>query len=577
MGKLIKYLKPYWFFALLAPLFMIGEVVADLLQPKLMSKIVDIGILGNRSSVIANTGLLMLAIAAAGGVFGIACTACAVKASRSFGNDLRKEAFARVMSYSLQQTDKFTTGSLVTRLTNDITATEDCISMALRMLVRSFFGFVGGIIMVVTLDVSFANVLICALPLELIIMIIMLRKAHPLFLRVQQKLDKVNSVVQENIVGARVVKSLVREDFEIKRFDRANTELSDTTYRVSKLMVLAMPLIMIFMNVSVMAVVLIGGYRVEARAINIGSVMAAVTYITQILIGLLGVGMIFQQLSRASASANRIAEVLAELPVIKDGDRELSSIEKELVFENVCFSYPGAKGEPVLKDINLSIKKGETIAILGATGSGKTTLVNLIPRFYEPSGGRILIDGTDISEFTLESLRVRIGCVLQRSELFSGTIMDNIRWGNENAPEEEIIRASGIAQAHEFITSFQDGYGTVIGEKGASLSGGQKQRLCIARALIKNPDILIFDDSTSALDLGTEARLRAEMKKELGGTTVIVIAQRIASVMGADKIVVLDNGCIAAIGTHEELLAKSEIYRDIYISQQRGKEVAADA
>lgn len=577
MKKLIRFLKPYWIFAVLAPLVMVGEVLADLAQPKLMRKIVDDGILGNSFPTIIQTGLLMLGIVAVGGICGMACTAFSVKASQSFGNDLRREAFSRVMGLSLQQTDKFTTGSLVTRLTNDISATENFISMALRMFVRTIISFIGGIVMMLTLDVSFGVVLVCVLPIELVLMVIMIKKANPMFLKVQKKLDKVNSVVQENISGARAVKSFVRENYEIKRFDKANDELCGTNYSVAKLMALINPLMMIFMNVSVVAVVLIGGYQVEARQIQIGSVMAAITYITQILMSLLGVGMIFQQISRASASANRVAEILDEYPAVVGGEKVLDAVNGDLVFDNVSFSYPGAKGEPVLEGINLRIKKGETVAILGATGSGKTSLINLIPRFYMPTAGKITIDGTDISEYTLESLRSRVGCVLQKSELFSGTIADNIRWGNEKATFDDVVEASKIAQADEFIRTLNDGYDTVVSEKGASLSGGQKQRISIARALVKHPDILIFDDSTSALDLGTEARLQAALKEKLKGMTVIVIAQRVISVRGADKIAVLDNGKIAAYGKHDELMKTSELYRDIYASQQRGNEVANDA
>jgi ATP-binding cassette subfamily B multidrug efflux pump len=577
LKKLIRFLKPYWIFAVLAPLVMVGEVLADLAQPKLMRKIVDDGILGNSFPTIIQTGLLMLGIVAVGGICGMACTAFSVKASQSFGNDLRREAFSRVMGLSLQQTDKFTTGSLVTRLTNDISATENFISMALRMFVRTIISFIGGIVMMLTLDVSFGVVLVCVLPIELVLMVIMIKKANPMFLKVQKKLDKVNSVVQENISGARAVKSFVRENYEIKRFDKANDELCGTNYSVAKLMALINPLMMIFMNVSVVAVVLIGGYQVEARQIQIGSVMAAITYITQILMSLLGVGMIFQQISRASASANRVAEILDEYPAVVGGEKVLDAVNGDLVFDNVSFSYPGAKGEPVLEGINLRIKKGETVAILGATGSGKTSLINLIPRFYMPTAGKITIGGTDISEYTLESLRSRVGCVLQKSELFSGTIADNIRWGNEKATFDDVVEASKIAQADEFIRTLNDGYDTVVSEKGASLSGGQKQRISIARALVKHPDILIFDDSTSALDLGTEARLQAALKEKLKGMTVIVIAQRVISVRGADKIAVLDNGKIAAYGKHDELMKTSELYRDIYASQQRGNEVANDA
>ena len=572
MRKLVKFLKPYWFVALMAPIFMIGEVFVDLIQPKLMSRIVDDGVLSGELNLIVSTGILMLVLVAVGGFCGVMCTACSVKASQSFGNDLRCALFSRVMGMSLQQTDWFTTGSLVTRLTNDVTMTENFVSMALRMFVRSFFSFAGGIVMMLTLDVSFALVLVCALPIEIIVMAVMLKKAYPLFRQVQTKLDKVNSVMQENVTGARVVKAYVREDYETERFQQANGELCAVNYRVSRLLALVSPLMMLFMNVGVIAVILIGGMQVEARAINVGAVMAAVTYIVQILNSLLAVGMVFQMVSRASASANRIAEVLAAEPAIVGGDRAVSGAG-EVEFDDVSFSYPGAQGEPVLNHVSFRANPGEFVAILGATGSGKSSLVNLIPRFYDVTEGCVRVDGEDVRLMESEALRAKIGCVLQKSELFSGTVMDNIRWGREAASDEEIVEAAKIAQADDFVIALNDGYQTVIGEKGASLSGGQKQRLSIARALVRKPEILIFDDSTSALDLGTEARLQEALRENLRGTTVIMIAQRIASVKNADRILLLENGTIAAEGRHETLLRESALYREIYASQQHSAEV----
>ena len=571
MKKILKYLKPYWFVALLAPLFMIGEVFADLMQPKLMSKIVDDGVLSGSMETILTTGLIMIGLVIAGGFFGIMCTACAVKAAQSFGSDLRCVTFSRVMQMSLQQTDRFTTGSLVTRLTNDITMTEHFISMALRMFVRSTFSFAGGIVMMLTLDVSFALVLVCALPLEILVMVIMLRKAYPMFRVVQKKLDKVNSVMQENVTGARVVKAYVREEFETERFENANGDLCETNYRVSKLLALISPLMMVFMNIGVIAVILIGGYQVEARAINVGDVMAAITYIVQVLNSLLAVGMIFQMVSRASASANRIAEVLDTFPAVVSGNEHAEG-KGEIRFENVSFAYPNAQGDPVLQQISFTVQPGEFVAVLGSTGSGKTSLVNLIPRFYDTTEGTVYVDGMDVRVQDSESLRAKIGCVLQKSELFSGSVTENIRWGKADATEEEVVAAAKIAQADDFVSALPEGYNTIIGEKGASLSGGQKQRLSIARALVRKPEIIIFDDSTSALDLGTEARLQQALRENLRGTTIVMIAQRIASVKNADRILVLENGRIAAAGKHDELLQTSELYRDIYASQQHNKE-----
>lgn len=569
--RIFKYLKPYWLVALLSPLFMVGEVVADLFQPKLLSKMIDVGILNGDMSLIVRTGLLMLALVAVGGILGVAATGFACTASQSFGNDLRRASFERVMSLSLEQTDKFSTGSLVTRLTNDITAVENLVSMALRMFVRAPLSFIGGIIMALTLDVSFGLVLVCALPVELIVMFFVLKKVAPLFSMVQKKLDKVNSVVQENITGARVIKAYTREDYENVRFTRANDDLTGMNLKVQKLMATVVPIVMLVMNFSVIAIIVIGGLEVEAAKIGVGSVMAAITYITQILMSLVMVGMMFQFISRATASAKRINEVLDTLPVVISGDQAPSE-GGTLEFDDVSFFYPGMQGQPVLDALSFKVNKGETLAILGSTGAGKTSLVNLIPRFYNPTSGKILLNGEDISTLDLDALRAKIGCVLQKSELFSGTIADNIRWGREDASDDEVRAAAEIAQADEFITAQTDGYDTVIGEKGSSLSGGQKQRVSIARALIRKPEILIFDDSTSALDLGTEARLQKALRDNLKGTTIIIIAQRVASVQNADRILLLDNGKIADAGTHSELMQSSPLYREIFASQQFTKE-----
>ena len=567
--KLKSYLKPYWLLALLSPAFMILEVSMDLIQPKFMSDIIDNGVLSNNMDLIIHTGILMLGTAVLGCAGGILSGVFGVAASQSFGNDLRKDVFAKVMSFSLQQTDKFTTGSLVTRLTNDVTACQDFVSMALRMLVRSSMQFIGGIVMVLSLNVNFGVILIVSLPVQLIFLAIILKKAAPLFGVVQSKLDKVNSVVQENVTGARVVKAYTREKYEIKRFGKANEELMTTNLRVQKLLAVLSPILMIIMNASVLAIIYIGGLQVEAKAMQVGEVMAAITYITQILMSVMMLGNIFQQVSRAKASADRIRQVLDEQPVIVTGEVKETSSTGAVRFENVSFYYPGHSGKPVLKNINLDIKHGETVAVLGATGCGKTSLVNLIPRFYDATGGNIYVDGINVKEYDIKILRKKISIVLQKSELFSGTVFENIRWGCDTAADDEVIRAAKIAQADEFVSGFNGGYNSMISEKGASLSGGQKQRLAIARAILKKPEILIFDDSTSALDLSTEAKLHKALKENLTDVTVIMIAQRVASVMSADRIAVVDGGEIVAFGTHSELMQTSDIYRDIYQSQMR--------
>lgn len=581
--KVLRYLKPYWLFALLCPLAMILEVSMDLLQPTLMSDIVDNGILGDAAAdenlrYVLITGLKMLVFSLIGCFGGIASAAFGTAAAQKMGNDLRKDAFAKVMHMSFQQTDKFTTGSLVTRLTNDITAIQEFVAMSLRMFVRTGMQFIGGIAVILTLNVNFGIVLVISLPVQLIAVAIIMKKASPLFSIVQSRLDKVNSVVQENVSGARVVKAFTREEYEINRFDNANTDLMTTNLKVQKLLATLNPILMIIMNASVIAIIMIGGFQVEAKAMQVGEVMAAVTYITQILMSVMMVGMMFQQVSRSAASMKRVNEVLSTNPVISDGNKSADSDNSGTVeFRNVGFSYPGSSGKPVLSGIDLKVGKGQMIAILGSTGCGKTSLVNLVPRFYDATNGDVLVDGVNVKDYDVDTLRSKIGVVLQKSELFSGTVAENIRWGCETATDEEVKTAAKIAQAEEFIDGFNDGYDTMISEKGASLSGGQKQRMAIARAIIKKPEILIFDDSTSALDLSTEAKLHKALRENLSGVTVIMIAQRIASVMRADKIAVLENGSICALGTHKELMESSSVYRDIYYSQMKqGEEEAVN-
>ncbi|MBQ9085950.1 MAG: ABC transporter ATP-binding protein [Clostridia bacterium] len=574
---------------------MIGEVFADLCLPKLMTVIVDCGISksgdvsesalgstvmrllfgeGTYSSmqVIITFGVLMLVVVLIGGFFGVACAYTAAKASQSMGRDLRCDAYRSVMSLSIEQTDRFTTGSLVTRMTNDITMIVDFTEMLLRMLVRSPMFFIGGSIMLFSLDLSFSMVMLCALPVLAITLFVVLRRAIPLYSRVQTKLDRVNSVVQENVTGARVIKAYVREDHEGERFRQANGELRDTNYRVQKIMAWMHPVLMVVMNVSIIAIIYLGGWQIENVAgtgMTAGTIMAAITYVTQVLMSLMMVAGMFQSVSRALASVRRVGEVLDAKPVIRSGAVREGKDDVAVSFRQVSFRYPGATGEPVLHNIDLDIRRGETFAVIGATGSGKTSLVNLIPRFYDATEGEVLVDGVPVKKYDLEALRQKISFVMQKSELFSDTIADNIRVGKTDATQEELCRAAQTAQAEEFVSGFSDGYETYIAEKGASLSGGQKQRMSIARALVRKPEILILDDSTSALDLATEAKLRHALKKDLRNTTVIMIAQRIASVREADRIAVIENGTIRDCGSHDELMRCSETYRDIYESQMK--------
>ena len=572
MKKLLKYLKPYWLFAILSPILMIGEVLIDLYQPKLMSRIVDEGILGNGGiTLVVETGLLMLGLVVIGGLCGTLCTYTSAIASQSFGDDLRCDAFRRVMSLSIEQTDKFTTGSLVTRMTNDISTLQDMVQMFLRMFVRAPMFLIMGAVFMVTLAPGFGVVVLCSLPILAFALLLILSKATPLYSKVQAKLDKVNSVVQENVSGARVVKAYVREEYENNRFQVANNDLRTVNYKALRLMAFLSPVLNIVLNLSVVAIIYIGGWQAEAGNMDMkpGNIMAAITYVTQILMSIMMVNMIFQSITRAAASAKRVNKILDTTPTIIGGEATGTPEDIHIAFRNVSFRYPETKGNPVLNNINLEIKRGETFAIIGATGCGKSSLVNLIPRFYDATEGSVIIDGNDVKEFNLKTLRNKIGFVMQKSELFSDTVANNIRWGNPAATDEEIRSSAIVAQADEYISGFSEGYETFIAEKGASLSGGQKQRLSIARAVAKNPEILILDDSTSALDLATEAKLRHSLREKMNGTTVIMIAQRIASIKDADRIAVIEDGTIRDCGTHDYLMANSATYRDIYQSQAK--------
>ena len=596
MKKIFKYLAPYKFFAIISPLLMIGEVIADLCLPKLMSIIVDCGIVGggdvsgseigsfimrtlygagtySSMQVIVTFGILMLVIVLVGGTFGVSCAYFAAKAAQSMGNDLRCDAYKKVMSLSIEQTDRFTTGSLITRMTNDITMITDFVEMLLRMFVRSPIFFVGGTIMLISLEVRFGFVLLCGLPILALMLILVLSRSIPLYSKIQKNLDKVNSVMQENIGGARVVKAYVKEEYEFERFREANRDLMNNNYRVQKIIAVINPVLTVVMNAAIIAIIMIGGFdiaNVASSGMSAGTIMAAITYVTQVLMSIMMISHMFQSISRALSSVKRVNEVLDTTPAIVGGkESEGKEGDVAISFRNVSFRYPDTTGRPVLHDINLEVKKGETFAIIGATGCGKTTLVNLIPRFYDATAGEVYIDGRPIKDYEISALRKKISYVLQKSELFSDTVSGNIRWGKPGADEGEVVAAAKTAQADGFISSFADGYDTFIAEKGASLSGGQKQRMSISRALLRKPEILILDDSTSALDLATEAKLQKALNESLADTTVILIAQRIASVKNADRIAIIENGTIRDVGSHEELMRTSETYRDIYASQNR--------
>ncbi|ACI19218.1 ABC transporter ATP-binding protein [Dictyoglomus thermophilum] len=568
MKKLLKFLKPYTYAVVLAPLLMLVEVVCDLYQPTLLARIVDQGILKNNFQVIWNTGLIMIGIALIGMVGGIGCTVFASIASQNFGRDLRNELFKKVQKFSFHNIDKFKTSSLITRLTNDVVQLQTLVMMSLRIMVRAPLLFIGGIIMAISLNKNLSFIFLLSIPILILLFLFIMKKSFPLFSEVQKRIDYVNNVVRENLVGIRVVRAFRREDYEKERFRYANSALMNAVIKAIMLMIIAMPLFMLVMNLSILAVLWFGGLLVEKGNMQVGEVMAYINYMTQILFSLMMIGNILMFISRASASASRVVEVLDEKIDIEDKkDSDTRPIETGKVkFEHVYFSYSKDR-EPVLVDIDFEVKAGEIIGIIGTTGSGKSTLVNLIPRLYDVTSGRLLVDGRDVRSINLKVLRSAISMVPQDTILFSGTIKENICWGKEDATDEEVIKAAKLAQAHDFIINLPDGYDTVIGERGVTLSGGQKQRIAIARALIKNPKILILDDATSAVDFVTEQKIIKGLKEIMKNCTTFLIAQRVSTMMNADKIIILDKGRIVGFGTHYELLERNPIYQEIYKSQ----------
>lgn len=576
---MLKYLKKYWFFALLAPVFMIGEVSMDLLQPELMSRIIDDGVLGLNNGGVGNLntvitiGLKMIGFVALGGICGIMSGVFANLCAQQFGNDVRKAVFKRIMEFSFEQTDKFSTGSLITRVTNDITQLQNFVMQCLRGFVRTSMLFIGGIACMVSLNMEFGIIIACALPFVAVCVVYFIAKANPKFTVLQKKLDKVNNLMQENVSGARVVKAYVKEDYETERFEKANNELVSTQLDVLLLLSYMTPIMNIILNLSVVAVIKVGGIQVSAGSATSGNVMAAITYCSQVLNAVMRMTMIFQIASRGIASKKRVMEIINCDPAIKSGTyNKETAVKGKVEFKNVSFAYPGMDNENVIENFNLVINPGETIGILGATGCGKSSLVNLIPRFYDVTKGEVLIDDVNVKDYDLQVLRDKVSIALQKPEIFSTTIAENIAWGDDSAGSEKIRQAADIAQATEFIDNRTDGMDTQVSQGGHSLSGGQKQRVAISRAVLKNSEILIFDDATSALDLKTEADLYSELSVKKYDVTRIIIAQRIASVKNADRIVVMDNGRLADVGSHSELIKTSEIYKDIYESQLKGNE-----
>jgi ATP-binding cassette subfamily B protein len=568
LKKLLRFFKPYWIASSIAIAFMFLELFSDLFQPALIKDIVDVGIENSDLNYILNTSFFMIAIALVGMIGGFVSSLFTAYVSQSFGTDLRDSLFKKVQNFSFSNLDQFKTSSLITRLTNDVNQVQNMVRMSIRMMVRASLLCIGGVIMAVLINQRLGLIFLVSIPVLLLMLFIVIRKGFPLFTIVQKKLDRVNGVMRENLAGVRVVKAFVRSKQEEKRFQVANEELMDITIKGSRIVALINPLMMLVLNLSIVAVIWFGGLQYDGGIMTVGDIMAFINYMIRIMNALMRVAMTLFMVSRAQASANRINEVFeADVDIQDEAFAQDMEIERgEVVFQEVSFSYGKYDSEPILKNISFEAKQGEKVAIIGAIGSGKSTLVQLIPRLYDVTEGNIYIDGKDIRTYKLTSLRNQIGMVLQQAILFSGSIKENLRWGRKNAEDEEIMEAARIAQAHDFVEGFTNQYDTLLGQKGVNVSGGQKQRLSIARALIKKPKILILDDSTSAVDVGTEAKIRHGLKSNMKCTT-FVIAQRVSTVLDADKIIVLDQGEIVAQGSHNELIKTSAIYQDIFYSQ----------
>lgn len=579
MKRYWKYIKPYLPAFIIGPLMMIVEVIGEVVLPKLMANIINVGVANGSAGYITGTGALMILVALlmmAGGVGGAYFGA---KAAVSFAADLRKDAFDKVQTFSFANLDQFSTGSLVTRLTNDITQVQNLINMALRMMLRAPGMLIGALIMAFVMNAELAVIVLIVIPILVGAIAVLIKIAFPKFKIMQKKLDALNSNIREMLTNVRVIKSFVRGDYEEKKFAASNEDLKQTSLGAFKTIIIVMPLMMLMMNATTLAVVWFGGRQIIAGNMQVGDLTAFTTYIVQILMSLMMLAMVILQSSRALASLSRIREILDTEDDLndehcKEPDKIVSSGRVE--FRDVSFRYYKENKEAVLSHISFVVKSGQTLGIIGSTGSGKTTLVQMIPRLYDVDEGEVLVDGVNVKDYTLENLREGVGMVLQKNVLFSGSILENLMWGDENASMEEVRKAAQAAQADGFVSSFTGGYEMDLGQGGVNVSGGQKQRLCIARALLKKPKILILDDSTSAVDTATEAKIRESFAGELKNTTKIIIAQRISSVQEADEIMVLDDGKIVGFGKHEDLLASCEAYQEIYYSQMdKEKEGAA--
>lgn len=577
MKQYMKYVKPYALYFLLAPILMLVEVVGEVVMPKLLANIINVGIPNSDTGYIVQMGLLMAGMAIIMMLGGVGGGYFSAKASVSFAAALRKDAFAKVQEFSFANIDKFSTGSLVTRLTNDITQLQNIINMVLKMAFRAPGMLIGALIMAIAMNPSLATVIGVVIPIMIITLVLVMRVAFPKFNAMQKKLDRLNTSVQENLTNIRVVKSFVREKEEIEKFSEANEDLRAGSIDAFKIVILTMPIMTLAMNITTLAVVWFAGKQILVGSMEVGDLTAFTTYIVQILMSLMMTAMVILNASRAVASGKRISEILNTKVDLSDADatrKDAVVTEGKVEFKDVCFKYYKDHENYVLDHINFTANPGEIVGIIGSTGSGKTSMVQLIPRLYDCDAGEVLVDGVNVKDYSLKNLREGVGMVLQKNVLFSGTIMDNLKWGDENATAEEVMAVAESAQAHNFISSFTEGYETELGQGGVNVSGGQKQRLCIARALLKKPKILILDDSTSAVDTATERRIREAFDNELKDTTKIIIAQRISSVKDADRILVIDEGQIVGEGTHESLFKDCEAYREICISQEE-KEVNA--
>ena len=567
--RLLRSMKPYRKLIGLSWLSMACLVAADLAIPRMLQTTIDQGIARRDTGVIVQSVLIMIGLIVISAAATVGITVLSVRVSQSLAADMRRDLFARVLSFSFGNFDRLQTGQLMTRLSSDNAQIAQFVFMTMRMFLRAPLMIVGSLILMVLTNWQLALIMLFLMPATILVFVFYANKAQPLFMQVQGQLDRLNTVFQENLSGVRVVKAFVRARHENERFDTVNVHLMERSIRVGRFLAILLPILRYLVNLGIIAVIALGGILAMRGTLSVGQIIAFNSYLLWIMMALTNLGMMVGFISASDASAQRIFGVLDERPEVSDRPdaMALPSGEARLALEDVTFSYDGEDQEPVLKEITLAAEPGETIALLGATGSGKSSLINLLPRFYDVQGGRVAMDGFDVREVTLDSLRAQIGLVPQETVLFSGTIRDNIRYGRPEASDEEVIAAARAAQAHDFITDFPDGYDTVIGQRGVNLSGGQKQRLAIARALLMNPRVLLLDDSTSSVDVETEARIRAALDQFRAGRTVFLVAQRISSVLDADRIVVLDRGRIAALGNHLELMASSPIYREIYQSQ----------